>query len=260
MNVASPKYNEWRDTLTTIQEGSLRHSEDETMHQEDVVLVFRGEVDYKPERPIKSTLRRSLEERLCCLGEKWKENEIEMALLNLEMSFVHSALHHLRGSKALGHAFENLPDRSSLEYEQVLWKIQHQGGLTNQVDFTRSWLVALFFASEPNGLDGSVISLPTHSYYAREGGFIFWQDLDEPRLKSQRAVLIHPRGGKIRRDERVQSWKVPEEHKLAIRDYLEQFHGISEESLFPDIQGAVRHQYKRMKNITKCDLRYYLNN
>lgn len=260
MDVANPKRNEWRDTLTAIQDGSLRHSENETTQQEDVVLVFRGEGDYVPERPIKSTLRRSLEKRLACLAEEWEEDEIEWALLNLEIHFVHSALHHLRGSKALGHAFENLPDRSSSEYKQILWKIQHQGGLTNQVDFTRSWLVALFFASEPNGQDGSVISLPTHSYYAQEGGFVFWQDLDEPRLKSQRAVLIHPQSGEIRRDKSVQSWKVPKGHKLAIRDYLEQFHGISEESLFPDIQGAVRHQHKRMKRITGCDLRRYLKN
>ena len=205
----------------------------------------------------------------------------------MEEQSIQATSYHLRGSKPLYYRpGDYLPPvgRQDPDYDQVLWKLQHQDGMTNRIDFSRSLFVALFFACEPNDQDGSVTALTIQPHYiyppqnptrpdlddpryrrgfAYEVHNAFRPDLDDYRYRSQHAVLVTAYGGTIPRgpaDPATRTWQVPAAHKPAIRDYLERFHAISGETLLPDIQGAVSAQRKRMQQLTPRELRELTTN
>lgn len=71
--------HDWRSTLTTIEEGCLQLDRNTRPLSGDV-LIFRGECDYEPARPIRSRLRRCLNKHLKVLGEHREEDAIDDAL------------------------------------------------------------------------------------------------------------------------------------------------------------------------------------
>jgi len=211
------------------------------------------------------------------LEERRDEEAIEWALWQMEEEAIQATSHHLRGSKPLHHRLGYIPPLGTLEpeYDQILWKLQHQDGLTNRIDFTRSLFVALFFACEPNGLDGSVtaLTIPPHYTYPtrnptrrdlddpryRRGVAYdvrrdFRQDLDDPRYSSQHAVLVTAWGGTIPRGSATLTCRVPAAQKPMIQNHLERFHAISGETLFPDMRGAIDAQRTRMQQLTQREL------
>lgn len=128
---------------------------------------------------------------------------------------------------------------------QLLARMQHFGCKTNLIDFTRDYLVALFFAC----------NLETHAGDSSErkadGRIIFLKDLPrnrnviEPQIEDARAVAqksvfrLEPQG--IIPEDEYETMKVPWNLKPPLLIYLAACHGISTKTIFPDFQGAMQY-------------------
>lgn len=116
----------------------------------------------------------------------------------------------------------------------ILEQLQHFGYPTNQIDFTKDYLIALYFACD--GLpdeDGQVILL---NKAARE-------DLKEPRTPenrviAQKSVFVRPSSGFVEPSDTI---VVPQELKEPILAYLDRFHGVNEAALFNDLHGFIKY-------------------
>lgn len=117
------------------------------------------------------------------------------------------------------------------EYE-ILCQLQHYGGATNLVDFTNDYLIALFFACEQKpGKCGRVILSRAIPLPVR---------ISDARVQAQKAVFVQVPDG-FMNPEHFSQITVPAKLKLPLLLYLKQYHAISSENLFPDIQGAVKY-------------------
>ena len=121
--------------------------------------------------------------------------------------------------------------------EEILTEIQHFGGVTNLVDFTDDYLIALFFASvEEEQTDGRVV------FHWPEPETVLRPKHTMNRIVSQKSVFIRPRRGFIVPDAGQETVLVPGDLKGSILTFLERFHGISKTTVYNDIHGFIRHQ------------------
>ncbi len=121
--------------------------------------------------------------------------------------------------------------------EEILTEIQHFGGVTNLIDFTEDYLIALFFASVENEqTDGRVV------LHWPEPESVLRPKHTMNRIVSQRSVFVRPRRGFIVPDASQETVLVPHDLKGSILTYLERFHGISKTTVYNDIHGFIRHQ------------------
>ena len=132
----------------------------------------------------------------------------------------------------------------------ILCEIQHRGGKTNQIDFTRDLGVALFFACgtaagrerEP----GRVIMLDD-SDTARQFG-ISIRDITHPihMAAAQKSVFVSTDSGYL--DDRhlphVQVWTIDADDKQTLLDHLKSARGIDSRSVFMDISGFIRNEHQ----------------
>lgn len=122
-----------------------------------------------------------------------------------------------------------------LRIVELLCRLQHFGGTTNLLDFTRDYLVALFFACiHDEDQDGRVIFL---SYDPRA----VWEPTPtDLRIQAQKSCLYWAWQGEIPEDtEDVIIVKIPHSHKSSLLQHLEQCHHISVETIYPDLHGAI---------------------
>ena len=132
----------------------------------------------------------------------------------------------------------------------ILCEIQHRGGSTNQIDFTRDLGVALFFAcgtsSEREQEPGRVIMLD-ESDAAREAG-ISIRDITHPihMAAAQKSVFVSTDSGYL--DDRhlphVHVWTIDADEKQQVLEYLKTSRGIDSRSIFMDISGFIRHAHE----------------
>ena len=121
--------------------------------------------------------------------------------------------------------------------EEILTEIQHFGGVTNLIDFTDDYLIALFFASVENEqTDGRVV------LHWPEPESVLRPKHTMNRIVSQRSVFVRPRRGFIVPDASQETVLVPSDLKGSILMFLERFHGISKTTVYNDIHGFIRHQ------------------
>lgn len=146
-----------------------------------------------------------------------------------------------------------------LEFARSEWRLQHQDGITNGFDCTRSLPVALWFACQPvvdavgwpkaEDRDGAVIALYPPRQTDLENPSPSLEGPDDPRYSAQYAVLLPLNNGCLSRHRTERTWRVPAGHKAPLLNYLRAMHSITAESLFPDIQGAVQSQKSRLRGI-----------
>ena len=116
----------------------------------------------------------------------------------------------------------------------ILEQLQHFGYPTNQIDFTKDYLIALFFACDGQPeKDGRVTLL---SKTGRD-------DLKEPktpenRVIAQKSVFVRPPDGFVEPSDTV---VIPQELKEPILAYLDRFHGVNEAALFNDLHGFIKY-------------------
>ncbi len=132
-------------------------------------------------------------------------------------------------------SYANLLGRSD---DAALSELQHYGGKTNLIDFSRDCMVALFFACDlPSNQNGRVICLKRASAEYE----ILTPVENHSRVIAQKSVFVKsPTGIVVPDDDDVVS--VPGELKLQLQEYLEQAHGISHSSIYTDVIGFVDYQ------------------
>ena len=128
----------------------------------------------------------------------------------------------------------------------ILCEIQHRGGSTNQIDFTRDLGVALFFAcgtaSGKEREPGRVIML-ADSDAARAAG-VSIREITHPihMAAAQKSVFVSTDSGYL--DDRhlphVQMWTINADEKEEVLEYLKSSRGIDSRSIFMDISGFIR--------------------
>ena len=132
--------------------------------------------------------------------------------------------------------------RSDIE---ILVELQHYGGKTNLIDFSESYLVALFFACRDDNYrqkNGYLLIFPKRgvelaSNYGpipKKKSFIVHPLPDNRRAFIQRSVMLHKPKGYLEGGKEIE---IPSSLKEAILDHLIEFCDISDKTLFPDIQG-----------------------
>lgn len=161
------------------------------------------------------------------------------AALDMEEDTVKSARRHFR------------PGTSNIE---ILTDLQHHGGTTTLIDFTKNIYIALFFACDENpGVnreDGRIICLDLKSlkhideinYNGRDDckvETLIVPSGKNPRVIFQNSMFIHAPAGYIKRD--YKTIVVKREFKNKFLDYLAKYFGITKESIYNDIYGFIKH-------------------
>lgn len=117
----------------------------------------------------------------------------------------------------------------------LLCRLQHFGGTTNLLDFTKDYLVALFFACvHHESENGRVIFLSSETYSV-------WEPVPtDSRIQAQKSCVYWVWQGEIPMDSPgVSTMTVPHQQKAMLLQYLDQCHNISIETIYPDLQGAI---------------------
>ena len=125
---------------------------------------------------------------------------------------------------------------------RVLTEMQHYGGKTNLIDFTRDINIALFFSCvSDDNKHGRVVLLPNH--IGSEAGAADYTIVDptSPKhmISAQRSVFVEPANG-ILSESSVLFVRVRRELKRGILRHLREVHGISLESVFNDLSAFTR--------------------
>ena len=125
---------------------------------------------------------------------------------------------------------------------EILTKIQHYGGSTNLIDFTKDYFVALFFACNSSlNKPGRLISLNAEKTPIRR--WIKKPRHPEQRVIAQKSVFIEPPKGFI--EQRLyHECLIPSDCKPDILEYLRLFHNISPETIYNDLHGFIHLQSK----------------
>lgn len=124
---------------------------------------------------------------------------------------------------------------------------QHYGGLTNRIDFTGDYLIALFFScyGSPDK-KGRVVILEQDRIRFPEGkGYCEIRPLETSnnRIISQKSVFVIPSEGFIDpKQDGILVVNIPKNLKRDILGFLQKHHGISVETIYGDFAGIIRLQ------------------
>ena len=132
----------------------------------------------------------------------------------------------------------------------ILCEIQHRGGRTNQIDFTRDLGVALFFAcgtaSGKEQEPGRVIMLGVSDSAMKSG--ISVRDITHPihMAAAQKSVFVSTDTGYLddRHIPHMQIWTIDADEKQDVLQYLKSSRGIDSRSIFMDISGFIRNAHE----------------
>ncbi len=148
---------------------------------------------------------------------------------------------------------------------EVLTELQHHGGKTSLIDFTRNIFIALFFACDESSGFGVRISgaRPDEMIESSESGRIILFDATDiprpkdmedqhdyaifippgknPRVVFQSSVFVRSAKGYIEED-KYRSIAIEKDIKPYALDYLDRYHGINSDTIYNDLQGFIRNQ------------------
>ena len=165
----------------------------------------------------------------------WNEQlwELQKNIVDQTRRFLpeHQNLPHFQGTNFWLQGCSLRPYIATEEYK-ILCRIQHYGGPTNLIDFTRDYLIALFFACNKEAAKrGRVIWTEKHYFPVL---------LTDVRVQRQKSVFIEAEGG-VLSSKGYSHVTIPAKLKGPILMYLKQVHEVSHETLFPGIQGAIQY-------------------
>ena len=120
-------------------------------------------------------------------------------------------------------------------------QLQHTGGNTNLIDFTKDCLVALFFACDGSHDEPGRVILFERTEDKRSEYKIKVPQHPINRIAAQKSVFVQPSQGFIEQDE-IKTVCVKAELKKSILTYLRKHHGIYTQTIYNDLQGYIKHQ------------------
>ena len=171
-------------------------------------IVFRGEPKYYDE--ISSGLYREFKARLGTVGiEGFDLDEVQTEILEDAERYV-----------------------GEIHPADLLSQLQHFGHPTNMIDFTKDFLIAVFFAcnGEPEE-DGRIIIMDVDTTP------IVRLQTPQNRIKSQKSVFVTPPTGVIAPDRVVH---IPAQLKHPLIAYLNNLHDINAHTIYDDIHGYIK--------------------
>lgn len=114
-------------------------------------------------------------------------------------------------------------------------ELQHFGGKTNLIDFSRDCLVALFFAcGQPSDQHGRIICLNRTS----DDYDVVNPAENHSRAIAQKSIFVKSPNNVVS-SAVTDIIDVPSDMKPTLRSYLERVHGISHPSIYTNIVGFV---------------------
>ena len=134
-----------------------------------------------------------------------------------------------------------------LSDDDILTRLQHLGGKTNLIDFTRDLNVALFFGSYYSpGEDGRVIIMEEPRVHREERQvFASYKLVSRGNPASmtdvQKSVWVEPKNGYID-DEDVTTIEIPSALKPEVLAHLRVVYGIEASTVYNDLSGFIRDQ------------------
>ena len=125
---------------------------------------------------------------------------------------------------------------------EILTELQHYGGITNLIDFTTDYLIAIFFACAGDLTereDGRVILLEKTKQIEKE--MIIEPRNPRHRVIAQKSIFLYPPDGFIDVCDNNIVY-IPVDLKRPMQEYLRKFHNISSETIYNDIHGFITNQ------------------
>ena len=219
-NTSNDKPRTVQDIIDDIKEKSA-----------DGTYIFRGEPECYPK--ISSTLYRECQ-HIAHVGMK----RIQRQILNQAQEHDNNRLGPSQSQRSyfLWSGGYNPFEYTERQFE-ILAEIQHWGGETNLIDFTRDYHVALFFACDGYyNEDGRVIIQDRNPIKS-----IIWEPT-EPchRVEAQKSVFVQPCTGFMQPDQVI---CIPKTLKVPILKYLmRQDPSISIKTIYNDLYGFITMQ------------------
>ena len=126
---------------------------------------------------------------------------------------------------------------------EVLTELQHYGGKTNLIDFTKNLHIALFFACDGKfDEDGRLILVDVEALDEVKDKYTLVSPTGKnPRAIFQSSAFVQPHKGYLEKAD-YQSVVVKAELKNELLTYLQKHHDISAETVYNDIHGFIRNQ------------------
>ena len=124
---------------------------------------------------------------------------------------------------------------------EIMGNLQHYGGKTNLIDFTTDYLIALFFACDGSLCESGRVILLEINDETNEKYCIKKPQNPINRVISQKSIFVQPPKGFIAvkpKDEIT----IPKCLKRPMLDYLRKYHDISNEIIYNDFHGFIKHQ------------------
>ncbi len=120
-----------------------------------------------------------------------------------------------------------------MDEDDLLAQLQHFGSVTNLIDFTTDFLIALFFACDSKpARDGRVILLEKGSFPLLE------PKSPANRVIAQKSVFVRPPKGFLIPDKTI---SVPHELKEPILEHLGKHHNVRAQTIYNDFHGFIRY-------------------
>ena len=118
-------------------------------------------------------------------------------------------------------------------------RMQHYGGATNLIDFTKSFLIAAFFAYDKDSQeDGRIILQESNSEIRKQ---MVEPQIPQNRIIAQKSVFVKPPTGVF---PVVESVTVPHRLKGDLRRYFKVNFDISRQTIYNDLHGYIQHATK----------------
>ena len=217
----------------------------------EIDCIYRGEPD--TDTPLANGAERRILHSLHPM--QWEDHDIKSQVLNEIMPGYHSQLLDDARQKGFG-----LVDGRILHDLELLTELQHLGAATCLLDFTKSALVALYFAcsAKPpagdgkNTGNGKLFIVPSRNmrHVSKEtttsiDGLLAEKDhplLWQPAIHGavERRILVQHGIFMIHADKDCESINIRQEDKVKILEELDSVHKISADSLFPDLSGFAK--------------------
>lgn len=207
-----------------------------TSYESDETTYYRGESEQFP--TVSSKLWRHYSEKQQSTWESKSEEGKCQILDQSENKIVDFALNFMGDTKTFSEIQLGLSIQDSLE---ILTEIQHLGGITNFIDFTKNLNIALFFAClDSFHKDGRII---VYHFLKQQSEYPIVSYPEIAYSRAQSSILVRPKSGVIETDKKcIDVINIPKEKKGEILNHLVHIYDVGITTVYSDLHGYLRNQ------------------